>query len=111
MQPLELAFRHRVEVETTNALLDTRALQRTKENLGSTGIRDCAFAQTTFDLRIRRGLVLTTGCAVRSYARHRSPDRQGVPAFAGIRRSSTAFMRKTVRNQQLARTERRGRTL
>ena len=44
VQPLELAFRHRVEVDTANAFVDTRALQPTKENLGSTGIRDCALS-------------------------------------------------------------------
>src|SRR5436189_60938 len=42
VQPLELALRHRVEVNATNALVGTRALQPTKENLGSTGIRDLA---------------------------------------------------------------------
>jgi hypothetical protein len=52
VQPLQLAFRHRVEVDTANALLGTRSLQPTKQNLGSTGIRDCAFAQTTFDLGV-----------------------------------------------------------
>jgi hypothetical protein len=43
VQPLELAFRHRVEVDAPNALVDTRPLQPTKENLGSTRIRDCVF--------------------------------------------------------------------
>ena len=41
VQPLELTFRHRVEVDTTNALLGTRALQPTDQELGSTGIGDC----------------------------------------------------------------------
>ena len=38
VQPLKLAFRHRVEVDAPNTLLDTRTLQPTKENLSSTGI-------------------------------------------------------------------------
>ena len=40
VQPLQPAFRHRVESPKT--LLSARALQPTKENLSSTGIRDCA---------------------------------------------------------------------
>jgi hypothetical protein len=39
MQPLELTLRHRVEVQSPNALVGTRALQPTQENLGSTEIR------------------------------------------------------------------------
>jgi hypothetical protein len=45
VQPLQLAFRHRVEVETTNTLLGTRALQPTEENLSGAGIRNCALTQ------------------------------------------------------------------
>src|SRR5436189_4834717 len=36
VQPLQLAFGHRVEVDTTNALLGTSALQPTQENLSIT---------------------------------------------------------------------------
>ena len=59
MQPLQLAFRHRVEVDAPNALLSTRAPQPTKENLGSAGIRDRALAQTTLDLGVSGRLTLT----------------------------------------------------
>jgi hypothetical protein len=45
------------------ALLDTRALQPAKENLGSTGIGGCALTRTTLDLRVGRGLPCATGCA------------------------------------------------
>jgi hypothetical protein len=38
VQPLQLAFRHRVEVDPPNTLLGTRTLQPTQENLGSTRI-------------------------------------------------------------------------
>ena len=62
VQPLKLALGHRVEIDATNALVDTRALQPTKENLGSTRIGDHALAQTTLDLRVRRGLTATAGC-------------------------------------------------
>jgi hypothetical protein len=47
-----LALGHRVEVDATNALLATRALQPTKQNLGSTRIGDCALPQTTFNLGV-----------------------------------------------------------
>jgi hypothetical protein len=63
VQTLQLAFRHRVEVDTTNALLGTRTRQPTEKDLGSTRIGDRALAQTAFDLRIRRGLALTLRCA------------------------------------------------
>jgi hypothetical protein len=78
VQPLQLAFRQGVEVDATNALLGTRALQPTKENLGSTGIGDCRLAQPTLDLRVRRGLALTAGCAAPRLESHeRDSDRQG----------------------------------
>ncbi len=35
VQPLQLALQHRVDVDTTNALVGTRTLQPTEENLGS----------------------------------------------------------------------------
>ena len=38
VQPLQLAFRHRVEVDAPNPLLDTRALQPAQEDLRCTGI-------------------------------------------------------------------------
>jgi hypothetical protein len=38
VQPLELTFRQRVEVDAPHALLGTRTLQPTKKNLGSTRI-------------------------------------------------------------------------
>jgi hypothetical protein len=63
VQPLQLTLGHQVEVDTTNPLLRTRALQPTQENLGSTGIRDRALAQTTLDLRITRRLTATARCA------------------------------------------------
>ena len=44
VQPLELAFGQGVKVDATNALLDTRALQPTEENLGSAGIGDSALS-------------------------------------------------------------------
>jgi hypothetical protein len=47
VQPLELAFAHGVEVDASNALLGTRALQPTEEDLGGTGIGDCALSQTS----------------------------------------------------------------
>jgi 2-dehydropantoate 2-reductase len=58
VQALQLAFRHRVEVDATNALLGTRAPQPTKENLGRTGIGNGALPQATLDLRVRRGSLL-----------------------------------------------------
>jgi hypothetical protein len=63
VQPLELALGQGVEVDAPNALLGTRALQPTQQNLRSTRIRDGALTQTAFDLRIRRGLALTARCA------------------------------------------------
>jgi hypothetical protein len=63
VQALELAFKQGVEIDTTNALLRTRPLQPTKEDLGSTGIGDCALSQTTFDVSVCRGLPCTAGCA------------------------------------------------
>ena len=55
LQLLQLCLRMRVEIDATNTLLGTRALQPTEEDLGGTRIGDCALAQTTLDLRIRRG--------------------------------------------------------
>ena len=63
VQPLQLAFRHRVEVHTTNPFLDTRTLQPTQKNLGSTRVCDRLLAQSAFDLCVRRGLVLKARCA------------------------------------------------
>ena len=63
MQPLELAFRQGLEVDAPNALLDTRALQPTEKNLGSTRIRVRALTQAPLDLRITRRLTETTRCA------------------------------------------------
>jgi hypothetical protein len=54
VQALELAFGDRVEVDAANTLLDTRALQPTKKNLG-TRIRDRTLAQATFDLASEGG--------------------------------------------------------
>jgi hypothetical protein len=45
---------HRVKVDATNALLCTRALQPPKEDLGGTGIGNCAIVQTTLDLGFAR---------------------------------------------------------
>ena len=59
VQPLQLTFRHRVEVDTTNTLLGTRTLQPTKEDLRRAGIGDRAFTQATLDLRVRRRLTLS----------------------------------------------------
>jgi hypothetical protein len=69
VQPLELAFRHRVEVDTTNPLLRTRTLQPTEKNLCSTGIGNRALTQTTLDLRITRRLALAARCAPPTTAR------------------------------------------
>jgi hypothetical protein len=55
-RPLSLAL------DALNALLGTRALQPTEENLGGTGIRGRALSQTALDLRVTRGLALTAGC-------------------------------------------------
>jgi hypothetical protein len=54
VQPLELAFRHRVEVDAPNALLDTGAVQPTEQDLGGPRIGDGALAQTTLDLGVGR---------------------------------------------------------
>jgi hypothetical protein len=58
VQPLQLAFGHRVEVDAPNALLGTRALQATKKNLSGTRIRDRILAQTALDLCVARGSCL-----------------------------------------------------
>ena len=79
VQPLELAFRHRVEVDATNPLLGTGALQPTKKNLGSTGIRDRPLTQTTLDLRITRRLAARRVARPPSVRNSRDSDRQGVP--------------------------------
>jgi hypothetical protein len=78
VQPLELAFRHRVEVDTTNALLRTRALQPPEKNLRSTRIGHRALAQTTLDLGVGRGLALTARCAPPP-----TTARAGVPSSRG----------------------------
>jgi hypothetical protein len=64
VQPLQLAFRHRVEVDPANPFLGVWSLQPTKENLGSTRICDRLLAQATFDLCVGRGLPCTARCAV-----------------------------------------------
>jgi hypothetical protein len=56
-QTLQLALGQGVEIDIPNARIGTRALQPTKENLGGTGIRDCAPPQTTLDLRITRWVI------------------------------------------------------
>ena len=66
VQRLQLALRHRVEVDTRNMLLGTRALQPTEKNLGGARIRDRPLAQATLDLGVTRGLTARAGCAVRS---------------------------------------------
>ena len=38
VQPLQLVFGHRVEIDTADALVGTRTLQPTQKNLGRTGI-------------------------------------------------------------------------
>jgi hypothetical protein len=58
-QALELTFGHRVEVDATKALLGTRALKPTKEDLCGAVISDCALTQTTFDLRVARRRALS----------------------------------------------------
>jgi hypothetical protein len=63
VQPLQLAFGHRVEVDAPNALLGVWALQPTKKNLRGTRIGDCLLAQATLNLRIRSGLAFTARCA------------------------------------------------
>ena len=86
VQPLELAFRHRVEVDAPNPLLGTRALQPTEKDLGSTGIGDCALAQTALDLRVRRRAL--RGCAVtpRAAGLH---ARGGTPSDVSCSRART----------------------
>jgi hypothetical protein len=64
IQSRELALGHRVEVDPTNELLGTRALQPTEEDLGSTRIRDSALTQAAFDGGIRGRLPVTTCCAL-----------------------------------------------
>jgi hypothetical protein len=44
VQPLKLALGHRVEIDATNALIGTRALQPTEKNLSSTGIGNSALS-------------------------------------------------------------------
>jgi hypothetical protein len=52
VKPLELALRHRVDVDASNSVVGTRALQPPEQDLGGTTIGDRALAQTTFDLRV-----------------------------------------------------------
>jgi hypothetical protein len=63
VQPLELALRHRVKIDPTNALLGTRPLQPTQKGLGGTRIGDGALAQAALDLRVGRRLPCPAGCA------------------------------------------------
>ena len=63
VQTLQLCLRHGVEIHTRSGLGRADSLQPTKQNLGSTGIRDRALTQTTLDLCVRRGLALTARCA------------------------------------------------
>jgi hypothetical protein len=63
LQALPLCRRQGVEIDAMNALLGTRALQPTQENLGGTRIRDCALPQTTFDFCVTGGFAVTPGCA------------------------------------------------
>jgi hypothetical protein len=63
-QPLQLALGHRLEVVPANAVVGTRALQPTKQDLGGTGIGGSALAQARLDLRIRRRFALTA-CGAR----------------------------------------------
>ncbi len=96
VQPLELAFRQRVEVDATNPLLRAGALQPTKKNLGSTRIRDRALAQTTLDLRITRRLPCTGALrGPRRYAARGTPTVRGVPGpsqrIRVLRRRSTSI--------------------
>jgi hypothetical protein len=65
VQSLQLAFRHRVEVDTTNTLLGTRALQPTQEDLRGTRVCDRLLTQATLDLRVGRWLPSTAGCGAR----------------------------------------------
>ena len=58
VQTLQFAFRHRVEVDTPNTLLDARTLQPTKEDLSGTGIRDRARANHVRSLRQKGGSLL-----------------------------------------------------
>jgi tetratricopeptide (TPR) repeat protein len=62
VQPLELAFRHRVEVDAPNSLVGTGALQPAKQDFGSTRVGDSALPQAPFDLRVRRRLTLFACC-------------------------------------------------
>ena len=57
-----------------NALLDTRALQPTKENLRCARVCDGLLAPTTLDLRVTRGLALTARCAVAEYEEYPEDD-------------------------------------
>jgi hypothetical protein len=78
VQALELAFGYRVEVDATNALVGTKALQPKQQNLGGTRIGDCAFAQATLDLRIRRRLTLSARFAASTLVSR--VDARGAPA-------------------------------
>jgi hypothetical protein len=63
VQPLQIAFRHRVEVDAADALVGKTTLQPTKQDLGSAGIGDRALPQATLDLPVRRRLAVTPRCA------------------------------------------------
>jgi hypothetical protein len=93
VQPLELALRHRVEVDAPNTLLGTRALQPTKQNLGSTGIGDRAITQTTLDLRITRRLALKARCTAPSMSSGpvQSRPHGGEPAVGALGRALDAY--------------------
>jgi hypothetical protein len=85
VQPLQLAFRHRVEVDPANPFLGVWSLQPTKENLGSTRICDRLLAQATFDLCVGRRLWV--GLRVRAW-RTRG-DRPGLTRSLAARRPLT----------------------
>ena len=56
VQPLQFAFRHRVEVDAPNPLLHTGTLQPAQEDLRGARVCDCLLAQAPFDLCVRLGL-------------------------------------------------------
>jgi hypothetical protein len=106
VQPLQLAFRHRVEVDATNALLGTRALQPTKQDLSCARVCDRPLAQATLNLFVARGLTVTTrgapalgpdpreiGCAGTGHVVCHREGRVGVdridPRCAIVRRSGS----------------------
>ena len=64
MQPLELALGHRVEVDATNALLDTRALQPAQEDLSGARVTDRPLTQATLDLYVTRRFTLSACCTL-----------------------------------------------